>query len=154
MLSTNIKNHFFSVLQNRKYEPAVPFIDEDRKCRVWVEKVFRGRKLPKECCIESASYKMDYRLLSKNEEAEYCKIIDVPVKLISPTMGLPPLLREFILREETGSTDPQMRVKCNKSTLTNSRIAKEGETANIILQLGLGEPSKDSRYLYEGILTK
>lgn len=96
---------------------------------------------------------MDYRLLSKNEEAEYCKILDVPVKLVSGTMGLPPLLREFIIRE-TGEKNPQMRVKCNKSTLTNSRLAEEGETPNVILQMGLGEPSESSRYLYEGILIK
>lgn len=136
--------------QNRKYEPAIPFIDEDRKCRVWVEKVFRGKKLEKISCIESVSYKNDYRLIPKHEEADY-KDSEVPMKLISPIMSLPPLLREFVMKE-TGESDPLMPVKCKKGIMTNSRLAKDGEKADIHLAIGLGKPSEKCRYLYDGAL--
>lgn len=103
----------------------------------------------KQFVIESASYKSDYKLLSKEEEASYCKTIPIKVKLIDPFMDLPPLLRELVSKE-TKEKNPQMKVKLNDSRFTHSRIAEEGETPDVRLQMGLGEPAEGSRHLYDG----
>lgn len=67
-------------------------------------------------------------------------------------MSLPALLREFIIKE-TGESDPTMLVKCNKSILTNSRLANEGEQADIHIAMGLGKPSEISQYLYKNTIS-
>lgn len=115
-----------------------------------MEKVFRGRKYDKPISIESASYKKDYRLLSKKEEAEYCKLGARELKIVSPMMELPPLLKEFVMKE-TGKSDVKMPVRLSKSLFSNSRTANEGEKPNFELVMGVGQPHPKSHSLYEGI---
>lgn len=77
--------HLFCILQ------------DNRKVRVWAEKVFRGRKYPKIVEVCSVSYKADYRLIPKDEEEEYCKteshLTLEKVKILPRAVPFPPLLR-------------------------------------------------------------
>jgi small subunit ribosomal protein S34 len=72
-------------------------LQDNRKVRVWAEKVFRGRKYPKIVEVCSVSYKADYRLIPKDEEEEYCKTESLltldKVKILPRTVPFPPLLR-------------------------------------------------------------
>lgn len=117
---------------------------------VVVEKVFRGRKFEEPVVLNAASYKNDYRLLSKKEEAEYCKVEPQKVKLLPVEMELPPLLKEFI-RKETGVEEPRMKVKYRTNIYKTTRLAKEGETPDIQFTIGIGQPHPKGLALYEGV---
>ncbi|CAO1334244.1 unnamed protein product [Diamesa hyperborea] len=150
-----VKRHMFERYQEPSYlrilkVEAVPH-EENRKVKVTVEKVFRGRKYPKPVEIYSASYKTDYRLLSKSEESDYCKIVDCKEKIIPQTMDFPPLLKHFLM-QETGKTEAELKLKVvhKEGRDKISRLAKDGETPNINLSINVGKPS--SANLYEGSL--
>lgn len=49
-------------------------LQDPRKIRATVEKVFRGRKYKNLVDICSTSYKADYKLIPKSEEENFCKI--------------------------------------------------------------------------------
>jgi small subunit ribosomal protein S34 len=115
-----------------------------------VEKVFRGKKFEKPICIEKSSKTPDFKLLSKKEEAEYCKIADREEKIIAPYMELPPLLREFI-EKETGRKDIKMKVHHKDALFNNARLAKEGEKSNVEIAIGVGKPHPKAVGLYEGL---
>lgn len=118
---------------------------------VVVEKVFRGRKFDKPVVLNAATYKNDYRLLSKKEEAEYCKVEpEQKVTLLSPEMELPPLLKEFI-RKETGVEEPRMKVKYRTNIYKTTRLAEKGETPDIQFTMGVGKPHPKGLALYEGV---
>lgn len=117
---------------------------------MWVEKVFRGKQYPKPFCIHAVSYKEDYRLLSKKEEAEYCKLANREEKILPREMELPPLLKAFVIKE-TGQTDVKMPVKIRKSPFKNFRLAEEGETPNVELVMGVGTPHPTAKSLYANI---
>lgn len=119
--------------------------------RVLVEKVFRGRKYEKPVWIESASYKTDYRLLSKKEEIDYCKIqmSDAEnIKLIDPQMEFPPLLKEFLIKE-TGNENIKLDVYLKRGHNKFYRLAKEGEKPNVTIPMNIGKPASPS--LYKGL---
>lgn len=101
--------------------------------------------------IYSASYKTDYRLLSKSEESDYCKIVDCKEKILPNTMDFPPLLKHFLM-QETGKTEAELKLKVvhKEGRDKISRLAKDGETPNINLSINVGKPS--SANLYEGSL--
>lgn len=121
----------------------------DRKVRVFVEKTFRGRTYPKLVEICSSSYKTDYHLVAKDQESTVCKNIDSKDERILPrTIELPPLLREFIARE-TGNQNPETNVKIKANREKIARVAKEGETPNLMVTMGLGKPC--SPRLYKGL---
>ncbi|CAG9801476.1 unnamed protein product [Chironomus riparius] len=125
--------------------------EENRKIRVLVEKVFRGRKYDKPVWIEGASYKTDYRLLSKKEEADYCKVQTTEhenIKLIDPKMEFPPLLKEFLIKE-TGNKDIKLDVFLKRGHNKFYKLAKEGETPNITIPMNIGKPA--SQKLYKGL---
>lgn len=118
----------------------------DRKVKVFVEKTFRGRTLPKLVGIHSTSYKTDYQLIPKNKEAEMCRPCEQPeFKILPQTIEFPPLLREFIIKE-TGQHNPQLKVKIQRGREKVVRIAKDGETPNIDLSMGLGTPASPNLY--------
>lgn len=71
-----------------------------RKVRVWVEKVFRGKKIPGDVFIYRTSYKADYRLIPKDEEEKYTKICaDLQRKNVTPYVEYPPLFKELMLKD-------------------------------------------------------
>lgn len=122
---------------------------------MYAEKVFRGKRYP-DLIIKSASYKADYRLIPKDEEAEYCKLIDVKKeeKIFPATMSFPPLMRELILREakangEELKEEPQLEIKYKMGVNNHIRVAKKGETPNVEFSTALGTPAAPS--LYKGI---
>ncbi|KAL5292015.1 MRPS34 family protein [Megaselia abdita] len=128
---------------------AVPN-EEIRKVKVTVEKTFRGVTSQKPVVIFSSSYKADFKLIPKDEEAEYCKVSNTKKQVIlSPEMDLPPLLREFVI-DETKQTNPRMKVHFKENLNKLSRLAKEGEKPNLEVPIGLGTPV--SPKLYENCL--
>lgn len=117
---------------------------------MWVEKVFRGRKFDQPARLDAQTYKRDFRLLPKKEEVDYCKLSDRVEKIIPREMDLPPLLKEFVMKE-TGNPDPKMKVFYKPAPHRYSRLANEGETPNVELVMGVGKPHPTAKSLYEGI---
>lgn len=123
---------------------------------MYVEKVFRGKKCP-ETILRRASYKTDYRLIPKEEEAEYCKIPELKQeeRIFPRTTVFPPLMRELILREAKASgvelkEEPKLALKYQMGVNNHIRVAEEGETPNVdFAHVGLGTPASPS--LYEGV---
>lgn len=126
------------------------YFQETREVKVWVEKVFRGKKYDKIISIETSSKTPDFKLLSKKEEAEYCKLHDREEKIIAPFMDLPPLLREFI-EKETGRKDIKMKVHHKEAIFNSARLAKDGEKPNLEISIGIGKPHPKAVGLYEGL---
>lgn len=123
-----------------------------RKVKVLVEKTFRGVTNPKPVCIESTSYKTDYRLIPKDEEQRYFQYKPSVINetVFPRTMVFPPLMREVLIREMKikGDTvvEPVMDIAYNDK---KRRIAKEGERPTIEFKMDLGKPAALS--LYKGI---
>lgn len=90
-------------------------------------------------------------LLSKKDEAEYCKIVDTrEERIIAPLMELPPLLKEFV-QKETGRQDVKMKVNFKTNPYKTARLASEGEKPNIEIPIGVGKPDPTGAVLYKGI---
>lgn len=70
---------------------------------MWVEKTFRGRKLPQTTEIYRTSYKPDYQLIHKDEEEELMRKITTDhnfQEVILPnSIEMPPLMKIFIVRD-------------------------------------------------------
>lgn len=112
--------------------------------------MFRGRKFDLPAKLDSATYKNDYRLLSKKEEADYCQSVPHRIKLLSPTMDLPPLLKEMV-KKETGVAEPKMKVRYTPAPYKLTRVAEEGEVPDITLSINIGKPHPKGAKLYEGV---
>lgn len=96
--------------------------------------------------IMGTSYKADYKLIPKHEEAEYCRKSSPRQEKILPRfIDAPPLLREY-LKEETGQENPQIPLIINKYGYKNYRLAEEDETPNVQLKMGLGTPVNPRLY--------
>ncbi|XP_063235540.1 small ribosomal subunit protein mS34 [Bacillus rossius redtenbacheri] len=109
--------------------------EEVRKVEVLVEKVFRGKKFPYPVKIRSVSYKADYRLLHKDEEADYCKLPSSAggsVRLLPASAPFPPLLRELLVREAAArgeaAVEPKLKMLYRDNPLPLFRVAEDGET--------------------------
>lgn len=87
--------------------------------------------------IFSASYKADYQLIPKHEEAELCKVSPTRVEKILPTeIELPPLLRAFV-EKETGAKNPKIPLKLKHTREKFYRLAKEGEKPTMAVSMSL-----------------
>lgn len=126
-----------------------------RLIRVWVENTFRGKLDPEPVIIYKTSYKADYRLIPKDEEAEYCKIVQEKSaneqKIMPRTTDFPPLLKELIVRESKArgvpNEDPKLDiVYCKVALAKKYRVAQEGETPSYEIPCGLGKPASPSLY--------
>lgn len=97
--------------------------------------------------------------MPKDEEASYCKVEQpkAEMKILPRTMGFPPLMREMLMRDMkfVGQevTEPIMEIAYNRHVVTNKksncRIAKDGESPNVAVNVGLGTPCAPR--LYQGI---
>lgn len=96
------------------------------------------------------SYKTDYQLLSKKEEAIYCQEAPKEVKILPQYIDFPPLLREFLIKE-TGNANPKLKFVRKNDRNRFSRVAKDGEKPTLEVPMGLGTPVKEAMTLYEGI---
>lgn len=129
---------------------------KDRYVGVWVERVFRGVRTPYPVDMSNVSYKTDYRLIPKHEEAKYTnqplKDLDTVknLKLIPPTMDFPPVMHRLIAKE-SGNPHPKLTVILNKSKENFYRIAVEDETPTIEFSsfMSLGKPVSPN--LYKGV---
>lgn len=78
-------------------------MQERRRVRVWVEKTFRGRKLPNVTEIYRTSYKPDYKLIPKNEEVKILSAasdVSSQSQMILPNnIEMPPLMKKFIVKD-------------------------------------------------------
>lgn len=123
--------------------------------KVLVERTFRGQTKEKPVLIESASYKADYRLIPKDEEAEYCKCkvpIQTAERILPRTIEFPPVLKQLLMTEmeKKGETEELvLDVICQQGRESKYRIANEGEKPNVEIPLGLGTPASPD--LYKGI---
>lgn len=110
-----------------------------RKVRIHVQETFRGRTLPEPVIMEHVTYKTDFQLIPKDEEANICK----PLKL-DPNIAVfpryykewPPMLRELLMREQKANGgDPQnipkLEIAYNPTNYGKYRIAEEGETPTV-----------------------
>lgn len=115
---------------------------------MFVEKTFRGRTLPNLVEIFRTSYKTDYQLIPKNEEAKVCRPWKEPeIKILPQTIEFPPLLREFIVKE-TGQQNPQLKVKIKRGREKLVRVAEDGEMPNVELGMSLGKPASPKLYTH------
>lgn len=79
--------------------------EENRKVRVYVERVFRGLRYDRPIELESTSYKPDYQLMPINWVPP--TLPEVKVREVKATTELPPLLLEYIKRDwETKEVPP------------------------------------------------
>lgn len=92
----------------------------------------------------------DFKLLSRKEETEYCKLINREEKIIAQFMDLPPLLREFV-EKETSRKDIKIKVHHKDAVFKSARLAKEGEKPNVEVVMGIGKPHPKAVGLYEGL---
>ncbi|XP_044752327.1 28S ribosomal protein S34, mitochondrial [Coccinella septempunctata] len=134
--------------------PAKPSMDERRKVKVYIDEVFRGNKCPEHSMINLASYKADYKLIPKDEEANYIDNKALATRIVPRTVELPPLLKELVIRENLANGDPaekdnEVEVAYVQGPYARYRIAKEGEKPDFEITMGLGTPASPS--LYEGI---
>ncbi|KAK5642213.1 hypothetical protein RI129_008380 [Pyrocoelia pectoralis] len=119
--------------------------DDMRKVRVWCENTFRGRKFPELYEVFATSYKADYKLIPKYEEAEYCKCDNPRVhnKVLPKTTSFPPLLRELIMRDMKARgevvEEPQLKIIYNVSQQSHYRAAENDESPTEPLQKGFGK---------------
>lgn len=101
-----------------------------RKVRVFVERTFRGIKEPKPVNIESTSYKTDYKLIPKHEEHKYLNAETKHEPTLMPQfMEFPPLMREFLLRENPKLKAEELRLEM--AYTKKVQIAKDGEKPSI-----------------------
>ncbi|XP_021181492.3 uncharacterized protein LOC110370087 [Helicoverpa armigera] len=132
--------------------------EERRRVRIWVEKTFRGRKLPNLTEIYRTSYKPDYKLIPKNEEAKLLasveKVHDYPEVILPSRYEMPPLMKKFIITDHANKglevmTDFTMPISYKHSANRVKRIAKGDEKPTAPFKMGLGTPVSPS--LYEGV---
>ncbi|XP_028167256.1 uncharacterized protein LOC114357708 [Ostrinia furnacalis] len=132
--------------------------EERRRVRIWVEKTFRGRKLPTLTEIYRTSYKPDYKLIPKNEEAKLLASVtkehNFPEVILPTTIEMPPLMKQFIVKDHEKKGLETMKeyvmpLSYNKSPNRVLRIAEPGEQPTVQFTMGLGKPVSLS--LYEGV---
>ncbi|XP_045495605.1 uncharacterized protein LOC123694258 [Colias croceus] len=132
--------------------------EERRRVRVWVEKTFRGRKLPQIAEIYRTSYKPDYQLISKDDESKFLESTSSKHNLsevvLPNSIEMPPLMKRFIVRdhEKKGLETLKefvMPLSYKSSPNRVKRIAKGDEKPTVQFTMGLGKPASPS--LYEGV---
>lgn len=83
--------------------------EENRKVRVYVERVFRGFRHDRVIELESTSYKADYLLMPKDWTPP--PLTEVKVREVPGVMELPPMLKEFYKREKGTDNIPPIPLK-------------------------------------------
>ncbi|XP_046467164.1 uncharacterized protein mRpS34 [Neodiprion pinetum] len=133
---------------------ALPY-EEPRKVSVLVERTFRGVKFDRPVLIRAASYKSDYQLIPKDQEAAYCKI-EKPrtMSILARTCDYPPLYKEMLIRKMKAKGTPiteELKLEIQHTTSTNkfARVAEEGETPTVNMTIDIG-PTCSPR-LYENV---
>ncbi|XP_063535250.1 uncharacterized protein LOC134745188 [Cydia strobilella] len=133
--------------------------EERRRVKVWVEKTFRGKKLDKLTEIYRTSYKPDYKLIPKNEEAKLLAALEEvnqrPEVILPNTIEMPPLMKKFIVKDHEKKDLEVMKeftmpLGYNHTPNRITRIAQPGEKPTVQFSMGIGQPASPS--LYKGVL--
>lgn len=133
--------------------------EENRKVKIWVEKTFRGKKAPKLVEMCSVTYKTDFKLIPKDEEASYCQRKGVEIKsverILPNAIPFPPLLRELIINDlllkgEVIKEEPKLYLKYRNGRENHAKVADDKNTPNVEVISGLGTPVSPN--LYKGIV--
>lgn len=112
---------------------------DPRKVVALVERTFRGETSKNPVQIESVSYKSDYVLIPKDQEAKYLTATNQRAhKLLPSTTEFPPLLKEILMRQakqtaELRADEPKLQVRYNLNGIKIYRVAKDGETPTVHL---------------------
>ncbi|BET02911.1 ribosomal protein S34 [Nesidiocoris tenuis] len=113
-------------------------LSEVRKVRAVVEKVFCGVQYPRPVELESQTYKADFQLVPKHEEAALWKSIEqveVQKRILPSHVEFPPLLKYMLISEMKAKhlpvTEPKLKLKLKRGDQgRNYRLAAEVETPN------------------------
>lgn len=95
--------------------------EENRKVRVYVERVFRGLRYEKPIELESTSYKTDYQLMPIDWTPP--ALPEVKIREVKGTIELPPLLMEYIKRDWETNEVPPVPVKLQNGVNNRYKIA-------------------------------
>lgn len=98
--------------------------------------------------MDGATYKPDYVLIPKDQEAKYINETKVPeLRLMPRTTDFPPLLKKILI-EKQGKDTPDLKLKIVYSTLgiKSYRVAEEDETPTVDIKVGLGNPVSPCLY--------
>ncbi|OAD60738.1 hypothetical protein WN48_05300 [Eufriesea mexicana] len=122
---------------------------DPRKCIVLVEKTFRGKKCPYIVQMDGSTYKPDYMLIPKDQEANYINATEQFTERIMPRVtDLPPLLKEILIRNTNEKKDDlKLELKYSFLGMKNYRVAEENETPTVNIESGLGKPASPSLYI-------
>ncbi|XP_017884458.1 uncharacterized protein LOC108627640 [Ceratina calcarata] len=124
---------------------------DPRSVMVLVQQVFRGKTVPEPVQLDTTTYKPDYMLIPKDQEEKFLNSTETPEERILPrTTDFPPLLKELLIRQARQQKqeikDLKLEIKYNLSGIKNYRVAEEGETPTVNVEMGLGEPASPSLY--------
>lgn len=105
-----------------------------------VQRTFRGKTSEKPVQIDSVSYKADYILIPKDQEARYLNANTQPtVRTVPRTMEFPPLLKEILIRQAKQSGEPfvdtpKLELRYCSKGVRYYRPAEENETPMINIE--------------------
>lgn len=120
-------------------------MQETRKVKVLAQRTFRGVTQEKPVEILSTSYKADYRLIPKDEEAAYCKITSPREKpVLPPVVDFPPLYKQMYTQYmKSKGTPVQDEIKLTlvfrDGRNNHYKIADEKEAPTKEISMGVGK---------------
>ncbi|CAL1292218.1 unnamed protein product [Larinioides sclopetarius] len=126
-------------------EPIGAGPDEMVYGNVWVEEVFRGRKLEGLKLIQDPTYLPDWRLIPREEEEQYLNYQSQEIVKILPKHDtLPPVLAEIVKKKNPALKEvPQMEVVYKDlSEHLLYKIAEDGMAPNYKLKVQIPEKFK------------
>jgi len=95
--------------------------EENRKVRVYVERVFRGKRYEKPIELESTSYKADYQLMPR--EWTPPALPEVKIREVPSTIELPTLMKEYFKRERGTMQIPPIPLKIREGPNNRYKLA-------------------------------
>lgn len=101
--------------------------------------------------MDGSTYKPDYMLIPKDQEANYLNTTEQPTERIMPRVtDMPPLLKEILIRNtkynKEKDTNLKLEMKYSPLGMKNYRVAEENETPTVNIETGLGTPASPSLY--------
>jgi len=99
---------------------ALPY-EENRKCRVYIERVFRGYRHDRPIELESTSYKTDYLLMPKDWVPP--PLPEIQERKVSSAIELPPLLKHIIKMEKGLEDIPPIPLKICRTINNRYKLA-------------------------------
>lgn len=95
--------------------------EENRKVRVYVERVFRGYRHERPIELETTSYKADYLLMPKDWMPP--PLPEVKLKEVPAMIELPPLMKEYYKQEKGVADIPPIPMKIRQGANNRYKLA-------------------------------